>query len=81
MTKLVSFLDLEAKKQEIIKNSALSNMILSNFLISPTALFSFKYFISYFGLGTGQGTWDTQVTQDSWRPSLPYSLLKELWRK
>lgn len=81
MTKLVSFLDLEAKKQEIIKNSALSNMILSNFLISPTALFSFKYLISYNGLGMGQDTWDTQVTQDSWRPSLPYSLLEELWRK
>ena len=81
MTKLVSFLDLEAKKQEIIKNSALSNIILSNFLISPTALISFKYLISYYGLGMGQGTWDTQVTQDSWRPSLPYSLLKELWRK
>lgn len=81
MTKLVSFLDLEAKKQEIIKNSALSNMILSNFLISPTALFSFKYFISYYGLGMEQGTWDPQVTQDSWRPSLTYSLLEDLWRK
>ena len=38
-------------------------MILSNFFISPIALFSFKYLISYYVLGTGQGTWDTHVTR------------------
>lgn len=29
-------------------------------------------------VGTGQGTGDAQVTQDSWRPSSKYRLLEQL---